>query len=1332
MERYELVEGKSSKFWEISVEDATVTVRFGRIGTNGQTKDKDCSDAAAATKEKDKLVKEKTGKGYVLVGEGPAPAKTAAAANAPEAEKSAPATPEAEPAAGAPAPAPAAEVAAPPDPSSLSEPVAAPEAPITAAPLGPSPALEALMARALPTRTRPGAPLDGATAWAEFRECLLKLLPHAAKDARDAAAWLEARLGETGPRAPKSAGVIGKIMGFGKREQVGPMEAAEAREWINAVMLVGQASLPQTWVVKGEARSAYRACLDAFVRWLVATQGALLAAQTANTLRNTDKQDSYRTASWSQPLDLALRAALVKAPEDGYDTAAGFLSRVVEAEPDDWRLRAYFAFILADDRDTRHDLQPLAHLEAMQAAGEDVGAHLWNVPLVADSQPSLVAKWRAKKSYYLYLVYCDIEMDEAAATLIATARRYGESPLPGLDWLLHYANDAERTAIAEIILQTGEDGAFGLLMPLLHEKWIRAALDNQSANDPARSFRQCVAALAAGRAEPVLRARVMDAIQRHGEATARGWAAGDPKAAAHLDKLISSRSVGIATAEAVPAVLRDPPWRKKAKKRDEAVLSIEPIATPFAYGPPVKGDPANQWRRHRAKVLKSMDELPAALAEIEAQPKQAWLQVPDPSTPPPAPGSAAADAILWLENRLTEIHRARAYAVAYAGWDVLYYGIDQQPEALSLALWECAGANRYGAQFMPEMFERFGERALPGMVKLVETDPVGMLPMSISIDAAEIAPVAARALLKLKKARVPAADWLRRRRATAIRRLIPDAVGKPGAARDAAEHALRWFVNDREDGRATVEAAAADYASSEPNVLEAIVQVLDRDPLARFPSKISKPPAWFSPSAVTRPELKSGGALPDEAILALVEMLSFSTPDAVYDGVEIVRDATTPKSRAGFAWDLFSAWLAEGAPSKEGWAMRAVGWLGDDECARQLTRLIRRWPGEAAHARAVTGLDVLVDIGSDVALMNLNGIAEKLKFKGLQEKAREKIAQLAEARDLTAEELSDRLAPDLDLDERGGLDIDFGPRAFRAGFDEFLKPWVKDVTGAKLKELPKPNKSDDAEKSAAAVARWGALKKDARAAASLQIARLENMLSTSRRTKREVFWTFFAAHPLIRHLAQRLVWGIYGDADPRTAPNAIFRVADDLSVTDANDDTLEIDFSDEAPGVVGLVHPLHLPEGGLDKWGALFGDYEIAQPFPQLGRETYALTEAEKASPEIARFEGVKVEAKRLRGMGARGWPLGSPQDAGVIHWLERPVRLTDGSSVTVMLDFGDGLFTGASEYEDKLQTLGKLTTYANWYGRNASDAPTFGQLDPVTASEMLRGPSLLAETAVK
>ena len=46
--RFELVSGKSSKFWEVSVDGTDVTTRYGRIGTGGQSKTKSFADADAA------------------------------------------------------------------------------------------------------------------------------------------------------------------------------------------------------------------------------------------------------------------------------------------------------------------------------------------------------------------------------------------------------------------------------------------------------------------------------------------------------------------------------------------------------------------------------------------------------------------------------------------------------------------------------------------------------------------------------------------------------------------------------------------------------------------------------------------------------------------------------------------------------------------------------------------------------------------------------------------------------------------------------------------------------------------------------------------------------------------------------------------------------------------------------------------------------------------------------------------------------------------------------------------------------------------------------------
>jgi predicted DNA-binding WGR domain protein len=63
--RFEFVEGNSSKFWEVSQQGNDVTVRFGKIGTQGQTQTKSLGDSESAARHAEKLVGEKIKKGYV-------------------------------------------------------------------------------------------------------------------------------------------------------------------------------------------------------------------------------------------------------------------------------------------------------------------------------------------------------------------------------------------------------------------------------------------------------------------------------------------------------------------------------------------------------------------------------------------------------------------------------------------------------------------------------------------------------------------------------------------------------------------------------------------------------------------------------------------------------------------------------------------------------------------------------------------------------------------------------------------------------------------------------------------------------------------------------------------------------------------------------------------------------------------------------------------------------------------------------------------------------------------------------------------------------------------
>jgi len=63
-------EGTSNKFWAITLAGSSFTVEYGRVGTAGQTQVKDFGTNDLATKEYDKLVREKRKKGYVDAGSG--------------------------------------------------------------------------------------------------------------------------------------------------------------------------------------------------------------------------------------------------------------------------------------------------------------------------------------------------------------------------------------------------------------------------------------------------------------------------------------------------------------------------------------------------------------------------------------------------------------------------------------------------------------------------------------------------------------------------------------------------------------------------------------------------------------------------------------------------------------------------------------------------------------------------------------------------------------------------------------------------------------------------------------------------------------------------------------------------------------------------------------------------------------------------------------------------------------------------------------------------------------------------------------------------------------
>ncbi|MEU4688641.1 DUF4132 domain-containing protein [Actinoplanes sp. NPDC023714] len=836
----------------------------------------------------------------------------------------------------------------------------------------------------------------------------------------------------------------------------------------------------------------------------------------------------------------------------------------------------------------------------------------------------------------------------------------GDGAVPALThWLDdHGTADGQRKLLAALVA-IGTDEAFAALAERLDRPGVPAAVAEAAARHPERALR-ILAASDRPAAARLLRTRV--AARMDLAAEVRGELGG--RAGERLDAVLASLGAsaeGGADPADLPPILVNPPWITRVAREPLVVTGLDSDATVLVDW--AEGERESWGRSEWARRHGGEHDFAATAARIGTPAGNKWdelflfLSGPDELTVP-----------------------------AIAGWtprDV--WGIDDWGRAL---------------------LSRYQAAAVPALIDCARRAPAQAAPILAPVVSAEVALLMAGWHQRLRSVRKVAAGWLARHASPAARALVPVAVGpvsgKAAAARADAEDGLRALAAMGHTD--CVRGAAAVHG---PETVAAVEEILAVDPLTILPQVIPGLPEWANPALLPPIRLTGGhGTLPAEAVGHVLTMLAMSRIGAPYPGLALVAAACEPAGLAEFAWGLFTEWREAGHPAKQSWALDALGLLGDDETVRRLAPVIRAWPGEGGHARAVAGLDVLAEIGTDVALTYLHGIAQRVKFKGLKERAQEKITELAAALGLTADELADRLVPDLGLDETGSLVLDYGRRRFTVGFDEQLKPFVADAAGKRLKALPKPGAQDDPELAPEAYRMFSALKKDVRAIAADQVRRLERAMVDQRRWSGADFRHYFAGHPLMRHLVRRLVWF-------RFEHSSGIRPAEDGSFADVDDEAVVLG-DDER---IGVAHPLQLGDA-LAAWAGVFADYEILQPFPQLGREVEALT-PEQAEERLGRgFLGVRVPTTTLLGLERRGWQRGAPQDAGVQGWFERDVP----GGLTLVVEIDPGIAVGAL---DVLPEQRIVEVYADdrdghrTYQRRESSR--LRELDPITAAEALR-----------
>ncbi|HEY1956874.1 MAG TPA: DUF4132 domain-containing protein [Polyangiaceae bacterium] len=696
------------------------------------------------------------------------------------------------------------------------------------------------------------------------------------------------------------------------------------------------------------------------------------------------------------------------------------------------------------------------------------------------------------------------------------------------------------------------------------------------------------------------------------------------------------------TMDDAPALLRDPPWRR---------APAEPLALEMlAWNETITWAPGERERIAAAPPIASPNAIvrpitDAELAELDSLP----------------PGQKFVDVWARWENKR---------------WMML-----ELPEARTLALWDEGSARLY-ARPPCWMLARFGERALKG---LFARDPFGQwdderwVTALLRVDSPRSALMTARLYARRRIARKRAREWLLAHDEAAAAGLLPTVLGRESRSRRVALRAMRMLVHERP---AVVDAIAARHGSA---VHEATRALLFGDPLARLDAR-ARPPRWLRIDSLPLLRTREGRPLPREAAKNLVDVLRGREQEAPYAGVEILRRELDLASFADFAWALFSVWTLHGAPRTHVWMARALDACPREDTAMRVRPLARELARTEPRACGVL-VDLLAAIGdapSRLVLTELETLAQAALLRQI----------LAEAR---GENDEDALF-DLDLDERGEATLDLGGRMVRVVVDESLAPRVVLDDGRRLAQMPRASKSDDPARVAAATARFNRLRRACATTARDEITRLERAMLAARRFRARDLAARWAHHAIASSLARRVVWGAF--SGPELV--ATFRVAEDGSFADERD--LPCELADDAS--IGVVHPIDLDAETRAQWATIFGDYEIVQPFEQLGRASFTGTAAEALAIAKA-LVGTMVDARSLvKTIETHGWQR-TGRRIGVVT---RQLRGTK-PRLLAALAFTPGFDIGfAKKAVDQ-----KIT------GLTVAAAPTFAEIDRIDLSELVR-----------
>ncbi|WP_299166297.1 DUF4132 domain-containing protein [uncultured Tateyamaria sp.] len=366
-----------------------------------------------------------------------------------------------------------------------------------------------------------------------------------------------------------------------------------------------------------------------------------------------------------------------------------------------------------------------------------------------------------------------------------------------------------------------------------------------------------------------------------------------------------------------------------------------------------------------------------------------------------------------------------------------------------------------------------------------------------------------------------------------------------------------------------------------------------------------------------------------------------------------------------------------------------------------IARYLKQHGKRVSQAKAM--VETLYGMGSQDAVQVLVATATRFKQRSVRELAEQLVAELAEARGWSRDELADRSVPTGGFEDDGTLLLEVGEDAkpYLARLTSDLTVKLFNPQGKEVKSIPAGTDANTKE----AKSLLSAAKKTIKTAQAQQQARLYDAMVSSRIWDRQTWQDDLTHHPIMQRLIERVIWrGLDSKGDMICG----LRLTPEGEVLNAAGDDVDM----AAISKIDVAHTANLSEDERQAWLDHLRDFEVKPLFAQVSRPVRTLTDAQKNDTRLLDREGWMMTTFKLRAAAKKaGFDRAPVGDGGGFDAYRKEFRSSE--------IWADLYFTGSHVGEEDIPAAIKYMQFTQINDQGGGRTLPLSKVPPLLLSEV-------------